>query len=223
MSAAKLAERLPSGPRLRELSKTLAVLDAVMSPSWEGRYYSFDSTWGAQEELASMRNGQGDEYSIVFCPQGVYIRGFDHESPLSPYRNDGRTWPGLVDSVPEAFEEYVNEPSFGSGNFPLITVCLWQMSGETEGWHHGDARFPDQSDVVPDGADWLFTPLTTGTPEFYGEFAHWYYERELDPAAIDPIYRGTPLTQQMINQLNPDVSLTDIADDLTEIGYPFSR
>jgi hypothetical protein len=222
MSVAKLAERLPDGPRLREISKALAALDTVMSPSWEGRYYSFDSAWGAQEELASMRNGQGDEYSIVFCPQGVYIRGFDHESPLSPYRNDGRTWPGLVDSVPEAFEEYVSEPSFGSGSFPLITVCLWQTEGEPGGWRHGDVRFSDRTEV-PDGADWLFDAVTADTPDFYSEFALSYYETELDASVVDLVYRGTPLTQQMVSRLNPEVSLTDIADDLTQISYPFSR
>ncbi|GGV05405.1 hypothetical protein GCM10010502_70370 [Kitasatospora aureofaciens] len=47
-----------------------------------------------------MRNGSGDEYSIVFAPAGVYLRGFDHESPMSPYAEDG-VWPGVVDSVHE--------------------------------------------------------------------------------------------------------------------------
>ncbi|MFE4802065.1 hypothetical protein ACFRFL_45945 [Streptomyces sp. NPDC056708] len=33
------------------------------------------------EEMASMRNGSGDEYSIVFSAAGAYVRGFDHETP----------------------------------------------------------------------------------------------------------------------------------------------
>jgi hypothetical protein len=66
----------------------MAVLDAVLSPSWESRYFSFDRRWAPTEELASMRDGCGNEYSIVFTPAGAFARGFDHESPLSPYRLD---------------------------------------------------------------------------------------------------------------------------------------
>jgi hypothetical protein len=46
------------------------MLDAIMSPEWEWRYYSFDSRWGPGEEMASMRNGSGDAYSIVFSSAG---------------------------------------------------------------------------------------------------------------------------------------------------------
>jgi len=41
-----------------------------------------------------MRNGSGDAYSIVFGPLGVIIRGFDHESPMSPARHGGELWLG---------------------------------------------------------------------------------------------------------------------------------
>jgi hypothetical protein len=41
---------------------------------------------GPAEDLASMQNGSGDEYSIVFLDDGAaYARGFDHESPVSPW------------------------------------------------------------------------------------------------------------------------------------------
>ncbi|WP_262057616.1 hypothetical protein [Streptomyces sp. STR69] len=65
--------------------------------------------------------------------------------------------------------------------------------------------------------------MTPDTPDFYSEFALSYYETELDASVVDLVYRGTPLTQQMVSRLNPEVSLTDIADDLTQISYPFSR
>ncbi|WP_328392400.1 hypothetical protein OHS70_00395 [Streptomyces sp. NBC_00390] len=57
-----VARQLPTIADLRNLSRSLAMLDAILSPDWEGRYYSFNAGWAAGVELASMRNGSGDEY-----------------------------------------------------------------------------------------------------------------------------------------------------------------
>ncbi|MBD2892389.1 hypothetical protein amrb99_12990 [Actinomadura sp. RB99] len=49
------------------------------------------------------RQGPGRTYALdeVF---GAFIRGFDHESSMSPYGDEGDgTWPGLVEAVPEEF------------------------------------------------------------------------------------------------------------------------
>ncbi|MEO6655099.1 MAG: hypothetical protein ABIO36_03375 [Pyrinomonadaceae bacterium] len=73
---------------LERLCKSLAMLDAIMSPEWEYRYFSFNSKWADRERLASMRNGSGDEYYIWFGAIGAIIKGFDHESEMSPYATD---------------------------------------------------------------------------------------------------------------------------------------
>jgi len=56
-----LGER-PDIPTFRRLTRSLAVLDAILSPAWEDRYYSFNAHWGPGELMASMRNGQGDQW-----------------------------------------------------------------------------------------------------------------------------------------------------------------
>ncbi|MGW4895655.1 hypothetical protein ACWEQL_25835 [Kitasatospora sp. NPDC004240] len=48
-----LPHRLPDIATLRDRCRALAVLDAVLSPDWEGRYHTFDSRWGEGEEMAS--------------------------------------------------------------------------------------------------------------------------------------------------------------------------
>ena len=102
MSAAELAARLPDLDTVREWARALAAVEAVVSPEWESRYFSFDPAWADDEQMASMRNGSGDDWSITFTPAGAYLRAFDHESPLSPYvQHPSRTWPGLLEPVPE--------------------------------------------------------------------------------------------------------------------------
>jgi hypothetical protein len=118
----------------------MAVLEAVLSPEWESRRHSFDDHWSETESMASMRSGGGDEYSIVFSPVGVYVRGFDHESPMSPYAADG-PWPGVLDEVPEVFRSCVEEPAFcDEDGMPVVTVCMWREAGD-DGWKAGAIDF----------------------------------------------------------------------------------
>jgi hypothetical protein len=70
---------------LKKLCQSLATLDAIMSPEWEYRYYSFNSKWAEGEMMASMRNGSGDEYFILFNSEGAIMKGFAHESSMSPW------------------------------------------------------------------------------------------------------------------------------------------
>ena len=135
----------------------MAALDAILSPEWEHRYFSFDSRWSPGQEMASMRNGSGDEYSIVFSAAGVFIRGFAHESSMSPY--GGGLWPGLIDSVPDVFAGSVNEPAFSFDDRLNATVCIWRETADDR-WHTGDIDYPD--DAYADGADDLFAVLVEG-------------------------------------------------------------
>ncbi|MER5927774.1 hypothetical protein [Streptomyces mirabilis] len=62
MSVHELIRQLPEISIVRDRSRAMAVLDAIMSPDWESRFYSFDSRWSPTEEMASMRDGCGNDY-----------------------------------------------------------------------------------------------------------------------------------------------------------------
>src|SRR5438270_956866 len=111
MLSSRNLQTLPDIPGLLRLTKSLAMLDAILEPQWEYRYSSFNSRWGSGQQMASMDNGSGDGLFCLFFDQGVAIKGFAHESPMSPWANDDqRIWPGVLDQVPSRFAPFLNEP-----------------------------------------------------------------------------------------------------------------
>lgn len=217
-----VALRLPAIDDLRNLCRSLAMLDAILSPDWEDRYYSMNARWADGEEMASMRDGSGNEYSIVFSAAGAYVRGFDHESPMSPYGNEHEPWPGVVDEVPELFRPFVEEPAFtDEDGVPVVTACLWRGATDDR-WHHGTIEFPDRA-VDPDGAARLFELLVDRSPEAFQRFAEDYYEVPVDLEAVRQVYALRPLSQELVSSLNPEVGPTELAHDMSEIGYPQSE
>jgi hypothetical protein len=215
----EVIRRLPGIPAVRERSRAMAMLDAILCREYRFRYYSFDLAWSSTEALASMDNGSGDEYSIVFSPVGAYARAFDHESPMSPWRCDPpEAWPGLFDMVPEVFRQFVQEPSFCEEGIPLATACFWRHASAPD-WSAGEVEIPSGIDDA-DGAGQLFHVLVGGTAEAYGRFAERYYQVTADLAAIQHVYDLKPLTPAVAWALNPDVQLGDLAEDIAQIGYP---
>ncbi|MFD7712971.1 hypothetical protein [Streptomyces sp. NPDC059786] len=219
MTVYDVARRLPAINELRDLCRSLAMLDAILSPDWESRYYYFGSAWADGEELASMRNGSGDEYSIVFSAAGACVRGFAHESEMSPYGHDGEPWPGVIDELPEVFRPFAGEPAFADEDgVPAVTACLWRETTDDR-WHHGPIDFPS-GDADPDGATGLFRLLADRSPEAYQRFAEDYYEVSVDLGAVSDVYALRPLSRRLVSSLHQGVTPEDLAKDAAEIGYP---
>ncbi|MEV5931891.1 hypothetical protein AB0L56_03730 [Streptomyces sp. NPDC052079] len=221
MTVHDVARHLPEIAVLREHCRSLAVLEAVLSPEWESRHHSFDDHWSETESVASMRNGSGDEYSIVFSPAGVYVRGFDHESPMSPYAEDG-PWPGVLDEVPEVFRPYVEAPAFSDEDgIPLVTAYTWRETVDAR-WKVGTIDFPDAATEDSDGAGYLFRLLVDRTPEAFQRWAEDHYEVPVDLEAVRHVFSSRPLTEEAVRALNSEIVLADLSEDIAEIGYPTS-
>jgi len=205
---------LPDVDTLKALLQSLAVLDSIMSPDeWDMRYFSFNSKWGRGEEMGSMRNGSGDDFFAIFNRNGCFLKGFFHESPMTPYReNPPSIWKGLLDDVPNAFASALVEPAFSMSD---VTFCIWRLNGE-KAWSTGQIKFPRSAD--PDGSCYLLR-LLDGKPKTYQGFADDYYETEVPIESVQYIYRHLPLTNAIVESLNPDATLKMISKDLKEIGY----
>jgi len=81
-----------------------------------------------------MRNGCGDDCYIMFTTAGAFIRGFDHESPMTPWRTDPpQLWPGLIDDVPDTLRAFLAETAFAYDDVFAATYVLWHQNAES-GW-----------------------------------------------------------------------------------------
>ncbi|MDG4837006.1 hypothetical protein O7631_10805 [Micromonospora sp. WMMD967] len=220
MSVSEVAARLPGIEIVHTRSVALATLDAILSADWESRRYSFDVEWGPQEQLGSMRNGSGDECSVVFFQEGAFIRGFDHESEMSPLKRDPASlWPGLVDGIPPPFMEFVDEPAFsGKDDAPLMTVCLWRSHQDKE-WSFGDLQYPTEGGAA-DGSDWLLGHLVDWSPQIYLESAVQYFEVELELADVAAVYQGDPLDRQRVHRMNPERDWDELVAEVATFSYP---
>jgi hypothetical protein len=193
-----------------------------MSVEREYRYFCFDAQFGPGQALASMRNGSGDEYSITFTGQGAFLRGFDHESPVSPFiQTPPALWPGILTGLPAELAAVAHEPAFALDGVPMVTVALWRMATDRQ-WRHGTITYPrawESEYADPDGANWLFAQLD-GRAESYLRYASHYFGRQLAAEAVTAVLEHRPLTQVLLRDLNPELSLHDLTSDLHRIAYP---
>ncbi len=203
---------------LEKLTQSLAMLDAIVSPDWEYRYFSFNAEWDTsrKERMASMRDGSGDEYFMVFSPKGAILKGFDHESPMSPWgREPIAVWPGVLEGVPDTFSSFLAEPAFSMGN---CTFCIWRGASDLH-WQRGSVVFPDAEAEDPDGSERLLC-MFDGKPETYVNFVAQYYEKTLDIDAVRKIYAHETLTPVIVAELNPEANWESTVKDAGEIHYP---
>jgi hypothetical protein len=204
---------LPSINDLKKYLQSSATLDSILSPEWEFRYYLFDSRWDESTELASIRNGSGDHVFFAFNGFGCLIKGFNHESSMSPFQLENNSiYPGVVDQVPSEFTEYLQ-------NVSLIpeetTFCIWKKYSDIS-WQVGEVIFPHTND--PDGSKQLLSMVFTD-PKQYQRWAEEYYETNVEIELITHIFLHKLLTQDIIFTINSQASIDTVNNDLQEIGY----
>lgn len=205
-----MALQLPPPHELERRCVALAALDALLSPEWDYRYYSFNRQWdvGAGTRMASMRNGSGDEYFILFFPDGsAAIKGFAHES--SALRGQ-LAIAGVLDGIPDRFAAFTGEAAF---NLEATTFCAWNAG---DGWQQSASVRPE--DAAVDGSDELLAHLVGG-PQDYVDFVDEYFEKAVPVEVVARWFAHEPLTDALASALHADVDLSEV-EDLDEIGYP---
>ena len=200
---------LPSAAAMQRLAQSLAVLDAINSPDWEYRYYSYNPEWAPGEAVLEMRDGEGDEMLVLFRAEGCVINGFLHEY-------DQPEKAQVIRGLPDVFDSFLfEEPVASLGT----TFCLWYTPAH--GWQRGVVENED------DGSEELLY-IFDNDPATYAEWATEYYldetdRRPLTAEAVAPVYHHEVLTKEMVLAINEELEdWVALAAELQEIGYPYN-
>ncbi len=177
--------------------KSIALLEAIICPEWEYRYYSYNSKWGVGEEMASMRDGSGNEWFLWIKKGFAALKVMNHEfGTLDEIEK-------IKDQFPEEYTSFITEPAFSINE----STSLWYLS-ENE-WVKYDVN-EDETDNLIKVFKW--------SPLEYKKWAEDYYENEFSIEAIENIMNGN-ITENDINLLNEDLYFNDIDEKISEIGY----
>lgn len=195
---------LPPIPQLRRVTQSLAILDAILCPEWEYRYYSFNNQWGPGEQMASMRNGSGDDWFLLFDSAGAALKGFAHE-----LTDDPELPQNIQVQVPSDFASFLGEPAF---SMQYATFCYWRKDSDLS-WNKVD------SILTEDGSDEMLALLIL-EPAAYKAWAEDYYEVPVSLEAVVAVFSHQPLNDSLILELNPDAILSSTYAEANEIGYP---
>lgn len=196
----EMAPTLPPPRDLERICKGLAVLDAMLCEEWQDRYYSFNHAWNtaSQQRMASMRNGHGDEWFMVFEPGGAFLKAFWHE--YHPYEDVTKLYEGL----PAQLQAQLTEPAFAMEN---VTFGGWR-DGTT--WTlRGNATGPMQEQLE----------ILSGAPEKYRAYAADYFEVDVPLDAIAHVLAGKDLDDELLKRIGSTRALAELKDALAEIAY----
>lgn len=199
---------LPDIIGLKRLLQAMAMLDAIIEPEWEYRYYSFNAHWDLGEMMGSMRNGEGDDFFALFNTHGAFLKGLDHESEAAQVPSD-RLYQGL----PPQFEPCMREPAFGPDT---VSFCVWRLSDQ----HHWSCTKLDLAATHDfDGSAHMLS-MFDGVPETYQAWATEYYERDISLRSVTSVYAHHTLSDELVAALNPKLNVKLLQADIVEIGYP---
>lgn len=218
---------LPHPEELRRRWSALALLHVLLDreaelepPGTSGEpagYLDFRPRWGDDLQAGIFDNGQGDSMFAVFAPAGVYLQGFDHESPMTPFRKRPPVlWPGLHDGLPVGLAEFVDEPSFEARQ--RTTFLVW-WDAASPGWRTGVTSWHARRD--PDGSEDLLGRVA-GHLALVRAHLNLNFEDqdvELSAPVLQAVLEHARLTPELVQALRPGADLALVAAWARSLGY----
>jgi hypothetical protein len=205
---------MPDIESLRQHMQKLAALTAVFSVDLGEGQFVFNPRWRKNQQVAININGCGDELYLHFTPSGCFIKGFAHESEMTPYKkSDHSIWPGVLDSVPAEFDSSIREPAFDPR---ATTFAIWRLASDSA-WSTGVVDFPPGE--YKDGSADLLLPITFT----HTDFTEWLaenYETEVDKDIVRSVFDGQPFSDKQMLALNPSSPIHETRDAVRDTGYP---
>ena len=192
----------------------MAVLDIIFSEEEWLRVYTWNPNWDGKSSLAVIDNGGGDTMHILFSNDGCIIKGFDHESELSPYaQEEFEAWKGIYKDVPKVLLDLLDDEAIEKDD---VTFCIWQDKNHKV-WQKGNVEIPEGCN---DGSDYMLSRIFSVEDYIDWVKSYWELGDRLCIEEIKKVYNHQPITEEMIKKLNSDKNIKETKDELMKIGYP---
>ncbi len=134
---------------IRKKMKILALADAIIEPEWQYRYFSYNSKWSDEEEMASLRDGCGGEWFLWLSGPFAGYKCLSPEDGLMPNLD------GVKSHVPNGYSSFLSEPAFSMN----LATCIWYWH-DSKWFKHGLTveRLIDLEDI----RKWTLKIITLG-------------------------------------------------------------
>lgn len=204
---------IPRPDELLRRCRALALLEAGLWPDRMLRWHSFSSH--ATGGTCRVSDGSGNEGLYWFDGEDAVIRGFDHESPISPWAQEPVSiYPGVHDHAPSFVER---APSIVIADVESVTFCIWWSDGR---WQRGPVDLPPSTHADPDGSAYLLEPISTARAA--ASFLSECYEIDVAADVIASVFAGEPLDERLVDAVALNASAEDVIAEAEEIGYPLA-
>ncbi len=181
------------------------------------RRFDYAPARGADPARFTSDNGAGDAFVVVFAPAGVILKGFDHESAMSPYRlspDGSKIWPGMYAGLPEALAPLARGESVSAGSPPTdVTFCL-AYAYHRPGWACGVQRFHAEGDG---SVIWL--RFLNDSAKAYVNWSNNYYERAIPIALVETLFAHRPLSTPDVAKALPEADAEALVRLAASWGY----
>lgn len=204
------------------LLRRQAILDIIVIPEQKAwlRLVTYHYDQDTRCHRFKIDNGAGDDLYAIFSPQGAILKGFAHESCLSPYQDgDTQIANAIYAGMPAALLQQLDEDTEKND----VTFCLWQLPGETV-WHQNKVPLPTAclEDVstadVDGGQSFLLSYIFADAEEWY-QWASIYYELQEEAwDAASLLYETDEITRSMVEDINPERDYDIILDECIASG-----
>lgn len=202
----KLLAALPYPALMKRRLRMWAMLDAIMAP--EFRAFEFHPAWSKGEQVGAFKDGSGNHFFAWFSKKGAVVRGFDHESEMSPFREEPAVvWPGMWKGLPKELVYATREPAFGEEE---ITFACWSKGAEGD-WMASPLKPPKA-----DGAQKLLFGCFSRKAHAW---ASAYYDQTIDARAMELLWRGEPLDRAALEALNPSLDGKEVRAEAKLLGW----
>lgn len=200
---------------LKTLLRRMAAMDIVLSEKANLRCFFYKIEWRNGVDIAWYENGGGDDIYILFKGEEAIIKGFDHESEVSPHAQETfHIWPGIYDKAPPHLLELLKEEDLV---FEDVTFCYWKTSHDAI-WQEGETNIPTDID---NGSSWLLECIHKEVEQHYDWIKH-YYAIEPDINIIKALFNSDQWKLKDIEALNPIFNFKTGLIELKQLGIVVS-